>query len=196
MTLITLLGIMKGWAQKACIPNKILWTSWTLPTYESFLAGHEVIFYVILSIKGCHCMILNFFVDRGTPRYLKGRSPVVNPKCCKICCCSAIETPPKYTALLLWLACSPDIFVNGKNLWYTASTDIISPLAKIKRSSAKHKWLILSFEHLDDRCTPCLHWDHVSFYLNTPLQLQKGKVTLDHLLWGPWQHWMELDILH
>lgn len=89
------LGNTKIWDQKICIEYKTFLISWILSAYACNLAAQVVILPIILSIKDWHCTMDNLLVLNGTPRYLKGSSPLAKSNLYKICSCTTKLIPPK-----------------------------------------------------------------------------------------------------
>lgn len=137
------------------------WISWILPAYDNFFDVQEEILAMILVMRCCHCIRDIFFVDSGMPRYLNGKSPHVNPNCCKIFPFSTCVMPPKYTELFPKFACSPETLENWVKLMFNAVMEERSPLANNSRSSAKHRWVMPGFAHLG--------WWWNSFTSDSPL---------------------------
>ena len=54
-------------------------TSYTLPTYISFLVGDALTLTNIVSTNTLHSLLENLWGWIGTPKYPNGNSPVCNP---------------------------------------------------------------------------------------------------------------------
>lgn len=117
--------------QKAYIEARTLFINWSLLAYDRNLTVHVLIFPTILSNNGWHWLRDKFFELSGTPRYLKGRVPLVKPVYINILCWMGSGTPPKYTKLL---ARSPDTLENCWKHSNNSAVDGMSPLQNNKRS--------------------------------------------------------------
>ena len=75
----TACGNMNTCAQKLKIPNKTVFTSTNLPTYEICLAAQVMILAVIFSTSVLHSSLESLLVVIGSPRYVNGGCPLMNP---------------------------------------------------------------------------------------------------------------------
>lgn len=99
-------------------------------------------------ISGNHWIKEIFMVDRGTPRSLNRRSPLVKPVLCIICYFYCEVTPPKYMQLSPICAWRPEALENSRKHSIIAWTEVLSPPENMRRSSTKHWWVIWSLAHL------------------------------------------------
>lgn len=154
----TCLGKRNICAQKVRIEIRTLLTNCNLPAKDRNLTVHVEILPNILSRRGWHCSTESFLELRGTPRYLKASSPLVNSVCCSINYWVASNTPPKYIQLLFWLGMSQDTL---ENFWKHSCSRVvegITPLQNSRRSSAKLSCMIWCLWHLG--------WNSKLFFLS------------------------------
>ena len=134
-------GRVKVSHQKLVIPEITVFMSSKRPAKERDLALQELSLALTFSIRGSQLAIVSFLVQRGTLRYLIGRVPWERPVSrwrSSISCCERPEVKKQDFETLIP---SPEC---ASKFWRTSRTlliDRVEPSVRIRRSSAKHKWV-------------------------------------------------------
>ena len=124
--LITARDIGKILTQNWTIPYNTDLISSSLPEYERCLPSQPWIAASSLCMRGEYWLASSLWGLRGTPRYLKGKTPIENPVSAKIDCCKRSVTPPKYIDDLEIFIFRPDVCPKSINCWRSTWTEFLS----------------------------------------------------------------------
>lgn len=115
--LMHFLGMVNVEHQKFDIPEMTVLISSKRPAIDSDLALQQFTFFFTCWISGSQLARDSFLVHRGTPRYLTGRIPWVNPVSDIILLISGPGTPQEKKQVLEMLTARPETSAN----WFRIS---------------------------------------------------------------------------
>jgi len=98
---------MNTCAQNLKMPNGTEFTSTNLPAYEICLEAQVVILVVIFSTRVLHSTLQSLLAVIGSPKYVNGSCPSVNPVKAKHSAFTVVQLPPNIIWDLDMSALSP-----------------------------------------------------------------------------------------
>ena len=149
--------------------NKTELISCTRPVKESVLQVQCRNLAVIRSTRPLQSTTFSLDEIRGTPKYFIGISPSLNPRILIIYSLSTPNGPLKKMSLLFGFGYRPDRTWNSVSTFLIIRIECTSPLLNIIKSSAKQRWEILSFLHLQ--------WN-LKFWLALILQNSPDRISM------------------
>ena len=75
------------------------------PAYDRNFSAHPFILAVIFSTNGAQSFAVNLLVTKGTPKYLTGNVPILNPVAYLISSSTTFEIPTENNSIFALLSC-------------------------------------------------------------------------------------------